>query len=206
MTNGRPGAKKGARTYSERKSDGDGEKYNSITKSEMQDIVKNAVDDALKAALDKLTSTVEKNINEAVSTLKSEMNIISNENDKMKKEINILKVKIDNQATHLDYALNEAKTYKSMWKESMIWCNNIEQCGRRWSLRIHGHPQKDQNEGCKKEVVDIIKTKLHINEISVSDIDAAHRIERKHKDGPQAINVKIFRRALKQRDNRHVEH
>ena len=85
MTNGRPGAKKGARTYSERKSDGDGEQYNSITKSEMQDIVKNAVDDALKAALDKRTSTVEKNINEAVSTLKSEMNIISNENDKMKK-------------------------------------------------------------------------------------------------------------------------
>ena len=107
--------------------------------------------------LEKLTSTVAKNINEAVSTLKSEMNIISNENDKIKEEINILKVKIDNQATHLDYALNEAKSYKSMWKESMIWCNNIEQYGRRWSLRIHGHPQKDRNEDCKKEVVDIIK-------------------------------------------------
>ena len=148
MTNGRPGAKKGARTYSERKSDGDGEEYNSITKSEMQDIVKKAVNDALKEALDKLTSTVEKNMNEAVSTLKSEMNIISNENDKMKEEINILKVKIDNQATHLDYALNEAKSYKSMWKESIIWCNNIEQHGRRWSLRIHGHPQKDRYEDC----------------------------------------------------------
>ena len=93
---------------------------------------------------------MEKNINEAVSTLKSEMNIISNENDKMKEEINILK------ATHLDYALNEAKSYKSMWKESMIWCNNIEQYGRRWSLRIHGHPQKDRNEDGKREVVDII--------------------------------------------------
>ena len=110
MTNGRPVAKKGARTYSERKSDGDGDEYNFITKSEMQDIVKNAVDDALKEALDKITSTVEKNINKAVSTLKSEMNIITNENDKIKEEINILKVKIDNQATHLDYALNEAKS------------------------------------------------------------------------------------------------
>ena len=150
----------------------------------MQDIVKNAVDEE---ALDKLTSTVEKNLNEAVSTLKSEMNIISNENDKMKEEINILKVKIDNQATHLDYALNEAKSYKSMWRESMIWCNNIEQYGRRWSLGIHGHPQKDRNEDCKKEVVDIIKTKLHINDISVSDIDAAHRMGRKHTDRPQAI-------------------
>ena len=58
---------------------------------------------------------MEKIINEAVSTLKSEMNIISNENDKMKGEINILKVKIDNQATHLDYALNEA--------------NHTSQCG-----------------------------------------------------------------------------
>ena len=48
MTHGHSGAKKGARTYSERKSDGDGEEYNFITKSEMQDIVKNAVDDALK--------------------------------------------------------------------------------------------------------------------------------------------------------------
>ena len=159
MTHRHSGAKKGARTYSERKSDGDGEEYNSITKSEMQDIVKNAVDDALKETLDKLTSPLEKNKNEAVSTLKSEMNIISNKNDKMKEEINILKVKIDNQATHLDYALNEAKSYKSMWKESMIWCNNIEQYGRRWSLRIHGHPQKDQIGDCKKEVVDIIKTK-----------------------------------------------
>ena len=125
----------------------------------MHDIVKNAFDDALKDPLDKLTSTVEKNINEAVSTLKSEMNIINNQNDKMKEKINILKVKIDNQPTHLDYALKEAKSYKSMWKESMIWCNNIEQYGRRWSLQIHGHPQKDRNEDCKKEVVDIIKTK-----------------------------------------------
>ena len=53
MPHGRSGAKKGARIYSERKSDGDGEEYNSITKSEMQDIVKNAVDDALREALEK---------------------------------------------------------------------------------------------------------------------------------------------------------
>ena len=80
----------------------------------------------------------------------------------------------------------------------MIWCNNIEQYGRRWSLRIHGHPQKDRNEDCKKEVVDIIKTKLHINDISVSDIDDAHRIGRKHTDRQTTSHqCQIFQERLK---------
>ena len=47
----------------------------------------------------------------------------------------------------------------------MIWCNNNEQYGRRWSLRIHGHPQKDRNEDCKKEVVVNISGNFHTDNL-----------------------------------------
>ena len=58
------------------------------------------------------------------------------------------------------------------WKETMSWCNENEQYGRRWCLRIHGY-QVQENADVKKKVVGIIHQKLQLKSVKEKDIEAA---------------------------------
>ena len=191
-------AKKG-RTFSQRKSDSGDEHNGMVTTDEIRNIVKTAVEDAMKDQLTCIENSLTASLQDIVSSLRSELDIISGENDVMKRNIDILKTKIEKQEQKLDEAEKNGNLYRSMWQQSMTWCNNVEQYGRRWSLRIHGHKMANRNENCKAEVVAIIKSRLNINDISEADIDAAHRIGRPRNDKPRAIIVKFFRRDDKQR-------
>ena len=80
----------------------------------------------------------------------------------------------------------------------MSWCNENEQYGRRWCLRIHGH-QVQENEDVKKEVVGIIHRKLQLKSLNEKDIEAAHRIGRACDDKPPALIDRFHNRAIKRR-------
>ena len=66
--------------------------------------------------------------------------------------IDILKTNIEKTGINTSRNRINGKVYRSMWQQSMTWCNNVEQYGRRWSLRIHGHKMANRNENCKVEV------------------------------------------------------
>ena len=79
----------------------------------------------------------------------------------------------------------------------MTLANHNEQYSRRNNIRMFGIPQITPDEDCTKEVVDLVQHNLELD-ITTSDIIGAHRVEKKHKDKPQATIVKFLRKSTKQ--------
>ena len=189
---------KKTRTFLERQSSGDDEVFVNIGMSELRATINESVDTTIREALADLKNEILDSVTAKLTALEAQLDIISGENDLMRRENTDLKKRMKENEDRLSEITKNENSNLASWKETMRWCNENEQYGRRWCLRIHGH-QVQENEDVKKEVVVIIHQKLQLKSINEKDIEASHRIGRARDDKPPAIIVRFHNRDIKQR-------
>jgi len=83
-------------------------------------------------------------------------------------------------------------TSQKNYNELLVLTNSVEAHQRRWAVRIFGidaPPDNtvEQTPRSKALVLDFIINHLKIDNITIDDIDTAHRVGRKDKDGKQTM-------------------
>jgi hypothetical protein len=92
-------------------------------------------------------------------------------------------------------------TSQKNYNELLVLTNSVEAHQRRWAVRIFGidaPPDNtvEQTPRSKALVVDFIVNQLKIDNITIDDIDTAHRVGRKDQDGKQTMLTRLFSRDL----------
>lgn len=72
----------------------------------------------------------------------------------------------------------------------------MEQYGRRWSIRVYGLEESPQ-ENCKQLVVNTINERLKVN-LSINDIEVAHRAGKFTQGKPRSIIARFLNRETRQ--------
>ena len=141
-------------------------------------------------------------VEEKQAVLRNEIDILAAENDMLKKEMVSLNQKLTdtnnrfgNLVQDLERKMDSAKKQRDVNTEHS---NRNEQYSRLWSVRIHGHPQKER-EDCTAQVVELLHSKLQLADISSKDIELAHRTGRAANGKSRAIIVRFFNREIRQR-------
>ena len=186
------------RTYNERKSSGEDDVFVNVSMADLRKIINESVGSTIRIALNEHKIEVLESVTSKLSSLEAQLDIIGGENDLLRRENSVLKERVVKNEAKLTTITTTNNDNQTSWQEAMKWCNENEQYGRRWCLRIHGHPMK-ANENCKREVVGIVSHKLQIKTLTENDIDAAHRIGRPRDGKPPAIIVRFFRRDWKEK-------
>jgi hypothetical protein len=104
-----------------------------------------------------------------------------------------LKEEIEHQTERTNCRFNRAQEDVDSNTE---WINDVEQHGRRWSVRIVGlkAPEKFETSDESKELaLKFFIDDMKVNNIRLGDLDTAHRLGW-IKNGKQAILVRFFRR------------
>ena len=145
--------------------------------------------------LQKIDRNVEK-LTTSVAEVKGEIHDIRVENDKLKQ--NVEELKSENEYLH-------DKIHQLEFQVNLIakQCHHNAQYSRRNNLRFFGIREVD-GENVFDRIVDIVKSKLYINDFSHSEIDAAHRVgfpDKANPDDPKprAIIVRFVRRTMRDR-------
>jgi hypothetical protein len=120
-------------------------------------------------------------------------------------EINGLKDIVDSQAqTILDLknlVINNDKTTTTAITGVLTLANSIEAHQRRWSVRIFGLPAPtsptETSDQSKHVVLNFIKDKLMIDNVTMEDLDCSHRVG-EVKDNSQPMLVRCYSRDLVQ--------
>lgn len=104
-----------------------------------------------------------------------------------------LKTEIDNQLQPLR---DDIKRLNEDLKESKLQVDDLEQYGRRHSLRVSGIPEMDR-ENTDFLICEFLQQELEI-EIDPSEIDRSHRLGKKSKNVNRPIAVKFLNYRLKE--------
>ncbi|XP_069103903.1 kinesin-related protein 1-like [Argopecten irradians] len=142
-------------------------------------------EDALDRKLEKLRSDIQREFSERIESLEDKVNILEQENDDLKETVSRLEENLD--------------TTKEKLAELSGTHNDLEQQGRKNSLRIVGLKDpgdKESVEDCVLTIVDFVNDKLNVP-LRESDIDIAHRLGRFDGSTPRNIIVKFTHRRKK---------
>ena len=123
-----------------------------------------------------------------MSELRTELDIIGAENEILKKEVDTLKNDFKKQSEVLRDTKEQFASLDKKITDSIKVANNNEQYSWRFSLRIHGVMAQD-NENCAREALNIFKHKLNLKDITVNDIEVAHRVGKPLRGKPQCLIV-----------------
>jgi hypothetical protein len=86
-----------------------------------------------------------------------------------------------------------------MARDALVLANEVEAHGWRWSIRILGLPapseEGENTHAAKLVVINLLKSRLNINHIALSDIDCCHRVN-DVKDDKQMMLTRFFARDL----------
>ena len=183
-----------------------------LTKSEVDNIVKDSIQSAIETynnkmtelmsekidAINKKVDEMEKKINKRTETLNRAIDIVENEKFILEQQQDVTKSKMDEIKEELDTCKNDLSNMSRLYHDTMTLANHNEQYSRRNNIRIFGIPQITPDEDCTKVVIDFVQHNLELD-ITSSDIIGAHRVGKKHKYKPQAIIVKFLRKSTKHR-------
>ncbi|XP_060075693.1 uncharacterized protein LOC132555364 [Ylistrum balloti] len=151
------------------------------------------------------------NIFEIVSTLQHDMNVqikslreeIKEENKELVERLGGRIFELEEQNSKLTQTVErleqkvielEDKQYQIAYKQ-----NDLEQHGRKNSIRIIGLEDTDKHEsaeGCVSKIVGFVKSKLKVN-IQEKDIDIAHRLDPYQTNKPRSVICKFVCRRKK---------
>lgn len=134
-------------------------------------------------------------LNTTVQELRGEIFDLRQENDRLKKELELCRKRED----RMEEVIKEAK-FQAAVADSRV--NDLEQYTRRNNVRVLGVPESAEEsvEVCERKVLKIIKEKLELPIMESGDIEAIHRIGRqgKQKQGqptrPRPIIVRFLSR------------
>jgi hypothetical protein len=112
-----------------------------------------------------------------------------------------LEEKISIQQTQIEQLLEQFKKgdvrARNCAKEAIKAANAVEAHNRRWALRILGLKAPDAREStaeAKQIAQEFFTEKLKVLGITAVDIDCAHRVGQKDKEGRQTLLVRLFER------------
>lgn len=130
--------------------------------------------------------------------------------DELLASIHTLKVENDSLKNSVAMIVKEGEVVKSAadtacYRAQMAdsRSNDLEQYGRNYNIRMYGVPEaeKETNEQCEEKVLAIFKEKLGLKDITLKDIDVAHRLgERRQLNqerGGRAIIVRFISRRVR---------
>jgi hypothetical protein len=122
-------------------------------------------------------------------------------NDLSNSKIKNLQDTVTSQQTQISELLEQLKmgdlSARKAAKDAIIAANATEGHNRRWALRILGLPGPVNNENTlqAKQIAErFFADKLQSETISAIDIDCAHRVGKKDKNGKQTLLVRLFER------------
>lgn len=152
----------------------------------------------LESIMDKLCMTCN-TVNEmkvVMEEMRGSMFELRQENDKLKKEIDLCR----NREEVLKEEVKEAQYAASLALEQV---NKVEQYTRRNNLRIFGVPeprnrgggesQEDENESDWESVKNLMVNKLKVK-VTTNDIEAVHRVGKRSATTPRGIIVRFVNR------------
>ena len=147
------------------------------------------------AYLKKIDKNVEK-LTTSLDEVRSEIHDLHVENDSLKQSVEELK----SENEYLHTKINQLEFQVNLiGKQS----HHNAQYSRRNNLRFFGI-REVEGENVYDRIVDIVKSKLYINDFSHSEIDVAHRVGYPDNDNPddpkpRAIIVRFVRRTMRDR-------
>ena len=129
-----------------------------------------------------ITKIVNKAVVAAMMEFKQENKLLASRLTKLEKLCATQSAEIKDLKTAVN--LNEKKRTAEI--------NDMEQYSRRWSVRIFGVAEKEE-ENVVTEALNIINNKLKLPHITEDNIDVAHRTGRKQNNRHRAIIVRFLR-------------
>ena len=123
-------------------------------------------------------------------------------NDKFTQKIEDLEQRMTNVEKSIDDrkakdSENESLIHKlkSDLESALVMANHNEQYSRRWLVRLYNLPE-ESNENCPDKFIQFVNTKLNLSPpLTNSDIEAAHRVKQRVRDGkPRPMIVRFARR------------
>lgn len=148
-------------------------------------MTKSDIDKLLDKKLEKLRKDIKAENRALVEQLEGRIFDLEKENDVLKKKVETLENQAQNNekfSASMDYKLNE-----------------LEQQGRKNSIRIVGLNDSNERESveeCVDKIVNFVNNSLEV-QLSKTDIDIAHRLGRYNKERPRTIICKFTHRRKK---------
>ncbi len=139
----------------------------SISQEDLDSLIKEAVNAASNVIIARMTVLLNEKCKEIEDRTNGELMDMKTKYENLVKENETLKGMNATNETNI-------KTNSSRSNQGIILANDCEQYTRRWSVRVYGIAELD-DEDCTKLVVDVFKNNLGLS-LNATHIEAAHRV------------------------------
>ena len=151
------------------------------------------INKAIKGAMRDFKITIQELIKKQFEEVRADIDRVSAENELLKRQHEEAQTTISALEAKVAKDDREINSNHEQWKETIRHCNENEQYSRRWCLRFHSIPVKE-DENCKDEMIKLLKENLEISSLRAHDLNAAHRIGLSRDGKPPTIIARFFRR------------
>lgn len=165
------------------------EKEPAFSKDDVITYIQHGISEALKM--------LERDYETRLLELQGRLKRAEDSNNALRKELNDHVKKTEAKCTAMERDLEETKTQIKNQKISITKneneINDLEQYSRRSHLRVRGWKVRS-GETDKCAVVRLLREKLSMKDIAVTDLDAAHPLPHSNKNTPPPLIVRFHRR------------
>ena len=165
-----------------------------ITTEDVNELIQQRMDEVFSEQFEKLKDKL-------VTVMANKISCLVEENNSLKLEIQQLressiqtsdilnedKQKLDKKARHLEQEINQIKNESNKFKVAI---DDTEQLMKKKNLRIVGLQEDEmETDNMKERLVEVSKSSLHVQSITVNDFDEVYRLGKKQKDEPRQVMV-----------------
>ena len=138
----------------------------------MQEIIKRTLNVALKTFENEMRNCLNTKLLEQAERIEK----LESQNYELKRSYDDIKERLKDTERKQSETEHTLFKLENQTKTNAIKANENEQYSRRNNLRIFGLPQNDKNENSKEIVHSFIKDNLHMRDVKIEEISAAHRV------------------------------
>ena len=161
-----------------------------INQNEMQEIIKRTLNVALKTFENEMRNCLDAKLLEQAERIEK----LESQNYELKKSYDDIKERLKDTERKQSETEHTLFKLENQTKTNAIKANENEQYSRRNNLRIFGLPKNDKNENSKEIVHSFIKDNLHMSDVKIEEISAAHRVGFARNNKPQPMIVRFATR------------
>lgn len=164
----------------------------SLDEDKLLDKISKMLDDRLAKVKSDIVKEVTSTMQKHIETLETKVFTVEKENDKMKKELQAVKVSVETKSEALKKSERDCKDLTARVVE-------LEQYSRRENIKIFGL-MESRDEDIKEEVMEFLTKKMKCD-VDEADVNAVHRLDTKSQasiiNGARPVIVRFTSRDIK---------